>query len=271
MTLTVGSALSTLAAFQTQSSTTQGTGQSQQTDLAALLTELSPDANAAVLASTASTGSAASNSSDSLGQATSIADTAQTAAGSVVQLLQQLQQTATAATQPGLSSTDRTGLEADFQTLANQLNQTVDGASAAGVNLLDGSSVPSVQVTAGADGGKTSLSAFNLSLGGPVITVNADSSLATATSAATALSQVTSSLQSAGNALDTLSSQAKQITVHAAFVAQLGATLSLGTSAPDGADSVRLQALQLQQALTSQNGAIANAAPQSVLSLFRAS
>lgn len=279
MTLAVGGALSALAGYQTPGSTQDASqAQSPQSALAALLAEL-PDTSAAASSTNVSTAaasgsvSATTSAADALGQTNSIVDTAQAAAGSVVRLLHQLQQTAQDASQPGLATAARASLNAEFQSLSQQLSQTVSGASAGGVNLVDGSSLPGVQVTADGQGGKASLSAVNLSLGGPVISLPAGASVATATGAATALSQLSSSLQSAGGALDTLSTQAKQISAHADFVAQLGAITGASASggAPDGADGVRLQALQLQQALAGQSGAIANAAPQSVLALFQAS
>jgi flagellin len=281
MTLAVGGALSALAGYQTQPGAAQDAGQAQQSTpqsaLAALLAEL-PDTGAAASASvttgatSGSSVSATASAADALGQTNSIVDTAQAAAGTVVRLLHQLQQTAQSASQPGVATAARANLNAEFQSLSQQLSQTVSNASAGGVNLVDGSSLPSVQVTADGDGGKASLSAVDLSLGGPVISLSADASIATATGAASALSQLSSSLQSAGGALDTLSSQARLITAHANFVAQLGAIAGASAgSAPDSADGVRLQALQIQQALAGQSGSIANAAPQSVLSLFQGS
>jgi len=271
MTLTVSSALGALAAFQTQPLTTQDANQANSAQIIAPIA----DANASsstTLTDTTSTGATTSAAADSLGQATSIADTAQSAAGSVVQLLRQLQQAASAASNPNLDSASRASLDATFQTLTANLTQAVGGASAGGVNLVDGSATPSVQVAADADGGRASLSAYNLSLGGPVVTLPSDASLTTATSAANALSEISSSLQSTSSALANLSNQAKQIGAHADFVATLGASLSAGSStAPDDADGVRLQALQLQQLLSGQTSGIANAGPQAVLSLFKAS
>ncbi len=272
MTLAVGGALSALAGYQTQTGAAQDASQTQtsQSALAALLADTTASASVSTGAASGSV-SASTSAADALGQTNSIVDTAQAAAGSVVRLLHQLQQTAQDASQPGLATAARANLNAEFQSLSQQLSQTVGGASAGGVNLVDGSSTPGVQVTADAQGGKASLSAVNLSLGGPVISLPADASIATATGAATALSQLSSSLQSAGGALDTLSTQAKQISAHADFVAQLGSIAGANASPPDDADGVRLQALQLQQLLAGQTGAIANAAPQSVLSLFRGS
>jgi flagellin len=276
MTLAVGGALSALAGYQTQ--TTQDASQTQtpQSALAALLAEL-PDAASVPVSSSSSvsasaaggSASATTSAANALGQTNSIVDTAQAAAGTVVRLLHQLQQTAQSASQPGLATAARANLNAEFQSLTQQLGQTVGNASAGGVNLVDGSSLPGVQVAADANGGTASLTAVNLSLGGPLVSLPAGASIATATGAATALSQLSASLQSAGEALGTLSDQAKQISAHADFVAQLGAIAGASASAPDDADGVRLQALQLQQALAGQSGSIANAAPQSVLALFQ--
>ena len=204
---------------------------------------------------------------DALGQAASIADTAQGATGSVLQILQQLRQTASDATDAGLSSQDRSALNTDFQTLTTQLRKTVHGASAGGVNLIDGSAAPQVQVASDANGGQVALSAYDLTPGGPVVSLASDASIDTASAAASALSQVSGSLEATRGALANFTTQARQIGAHADFVATLGA--ATGASPPDSADGVRLQALQLRQSLSAYSGAIANTAPQSVLSLFR--
>jgi flagellin len=69
--------------------------------------------------------------------------------------------------------------------------------------------------------------------------------------------------------LSQMSARSEQIQGHLSVVGQLQSALSGGQTADLDADGARLQALQLQQALSGQGAGVANQAPQTLLSLFR--
>jgi flagellin len=203
----------------------------------------------------------------SLNRTTSIADLAVGAGQSVTSLLTQLKDQATAAQNPSLDGTTRQALDGDFKSTLSQIASTVAGASFDGVNLIDGQSTAGLTASAGG----ASLSAQNLTLGGPVVTLAATSSLGTPTAATSALADITNSLTNIEAALGALSDQANQVSAHSSILNQLTGVLQVGTAAntDSGADGARLMALQVQQQLSGQTQPIANQSPQLVLSLFR--
>jgi len=208
----------------------------------------------------------------SLNRATSIADLAVGAGQSVASLLSALKDQALAAADPSLDPTARQTLNGDFKSVLGQIASTVDQASFDGVNLLDGESPTGLKLPPGAGGGAgLSLSAQNLTLGGPIVTLAATSSLGTPSAAASALTDVTNSLSNIETALSALSDQASQISAHGSILNQLSGALQAGTTANGnaGADGARLLALLVQQQLSGQSQPIANQSPQLVLSLFR--
>jgi flagellin len=208
----------------------------------------------------------------SLSRATSVADLAVGAGQSVAGLLASLKDQATAAQNPSLDATMRQALDGDFKAVLGQITSTVTQASFDGVNLLDGQSSAGLRLPAGAGGGAAlSLSAQNLTLGGPVVTLGATSSLGTPTAATAALADITNSLANIETALKSLSDQANQVSAHSSILSQLSGALQAGTAANGGAsaDGARLMALQVQQQLSGQSQPIANQSPQLVLSLFR--
>ena len=235
-----------------------------QSNLAVLTTAQTP--GSAVLALGAVT--------NSLNRATSISDVAGAAGQSVSDLLAQLKSLASSAADPAAGAPVRQSLDADFKGLLGQIQGAVNSASFDGVNLLNGSQSGDATFAASADGTSlVTLSATNLSLGGPNLTVAAGSNIATFTAAASALDQIDVSLTNVHQALETLTAQASQLAAHADVVSQVSGVLNGGASGliqPDlSGESVRLQALQLQQQLAAQSAPIANQAPQALLSLLR--
>lgn len=209
----------------------------------------------------------------SLDRATSIADVASSAGQSISDLLVQMKEKVTAAMDPSIDTASRNALDSDFKSILRQITQVVQDASFDGANLLNGS-VSQIKFIANADAtGFITLSSQNLSLGGAIITVPATASLGTITWATTVLGQLTTSISQTNQALGNLGSQSKQIANHSTFVQQLTDQLTAGVGNLVDADlakeSARLQALQVQQQLGTQALAIANQAPQVILSLFK--
>ena len=212
--------------------------------------------------------------SQSLSRATSVTDVATAAGQNVINLLNRLKQDALSASEPTLDTPSRQAFSSDFQNLLGQISATVSNAGFDGTNLLDGSSAGNLSVLASADGSSfLTLSGTDLSLGGSVITVGATASIGTTTAAGLALSQLDTSLSNVTDALANLGAQADQISAHSTFVGLLSDSLQTGVgglvNANMGAESAKLQALQVQQQLGIQALSIANQAPSVILSLFR--
>jgi flagellin len=203
----------------------------------------------------------------SLNLASSITDSALSAGASISDLLDQMKSLA-GQVQDG--STQGQTANSDFSALLSHISAAVSGAGFQGVNLLDGSSAPSVTIGSGA--GAVTLPATNLSLGQGVITLGQTASLSTPTAAADVLSHIDESLANVDQALGPISDQSTQISAHANFVSRLSAVLSAGgdaASAPTSAEGAKLMALNVQQQLSASSSGIASAAPNVVLSLFQ--
>ena len=209
-----------------------------------------------------------------LNRAATLSDVASAGAQTVSSLLSELKAKALGAVDTSATTASRQSLNADYQNLLGQIQSAVDGASFGGTNLLNGSQPGGATFVASADGGQlATLSATNLSLGGPAIPVSPTSSIATATAAADALNQIDTSQANVSQTLGLLGVQARQVAAHVGVVAQLNDALDTGVgalvNANLGAEGVRLQALQVQQQLAALPQSIVNQTPQTLLSLFR--
>jgi flagellin len=210
----------------------------------------------------------------SLNRATSIADVAQTAGSAISDLLNQIKTKVVAAMDPSLDANSRALLNNDFQALLQQITNTATNATFDGSNILDGSLAAPIQFLANASGTTViTLSTQNMSLGGPLVTMAAGSSILTVTNATAMLAAVNSSITNVNAALGDLGSQANQISTHATFVSKLTDVLQTGignlVDADMAKESANLQALQVQQQLGAQALSIANQAPDVILSLFK--
>jgi flagellin len=205
----------------------------------------------------------------SLDRASSITDAALSTGQSISDLLSQMKALVSAGDGGATSGADANN---GLSSLLSQVSAAVSGAGFDGVNLLDGSAGASVTVGAGTSGALT-LATQNLSLGGSVITVSANADVSTQTAAASVLNDINTSIANLDGALGQIGVQARQIQAHASFVSRLSDVLAQGANAatapPTSADGARLMALQVQQQLASQGGAIASANPQVLLSLFK--
>jgi flagellin len=212
---------------------------------------------------------------EGLNRAQSISDVAVSAGGSVSDLLNTLKANVIAATDQSLGSTSLTALNSDFQAVLQQIQQTVSSASFNNDNLLDGSLTAGLSFMANADASSSiTLSGLNMSLGGSVITVPANASISTPTSASQMLTLVEASITNVNAGMAALGAQSSQVASHASFVSLLSDSLTTGVGSLVDADvageSARLAALQVQQTLGTQALSIANQAPQTILSLFQA-
>ncbi len=211
---------------------------------------------------------------DSLHRAASIADVSMAAGESVSDLLNQLREKVVGAMDTSIDTTSRNALNGDFKSILGQISHIVENATFNGSNILDGSLSTNIQFIANADANSViTLSTRTMSLGGPIITVTANSSLSSATVAQGLLSQLDASILNTNANLGALGSQAKQIDGHLSFVDKLSDAITGGignlVDADMAKESSKLQALQVQQQLGTQSLSIANQAPQQILSLFK--
>ncbi|HEX3917921.1 MAG TPA: hypothetical protein VHW60_11335 [Caulobacteraceae bacterium] len=193
----------------------------------------------------------------------SAADAAVSAGSSIETLLAQMRQDALSAADPTLGDDARAALDTGFQADKASIAQTVAGASVDGLNLIDGSSGSGIGAT---------LAGINLSLGGPLIGLSSDSSLADPASASAIADQLGAAADNVSQAVGQIAAQGQAIQTHLSVVAQAGLALqpSLGGSVNSSlsADGARLAALQVQQQLSASTGPVASQS-QGILALFR--
>jgi flagellin len=209
----------------------------------------------------------------SLDRSISVVDTGVAAGQAISDLLKEMKEKALAAKDSSIDANARAAYNAEFVALRDQIVKTVGNAAFDGSNLINGS-VATLQALANADGNAfITATARNLSLGGSIVSVASTSTISTAARASTMITTVENSLNALNLALSQLGTDAKKLGLHKSFVAKLSDELRNGignlVDADLASESARLQALQTKQQLGIQALAIANAAPQTILSLFR--
>jgi flagellin len=209
----------------------------------------------------------------SINNATSAVDVALSAGQSVSDLLIQMKQKALSAADTSLDTASRQALNANFTALRDQITTIVKNASFNGFNLVDGTT-NQISALASSDGSRRiTTAAQNMSLNGTIVKVNASASIATQTAASTLVATIQTSLTNVNAALAKLSAGAAKFSIQGTFAQKLSDTLTQGignlVDANMAQESAQLQALQVRQQLGVQALAIANQAPQTILSLFR--
>ena len=206
---------------------------------------------------------------------------AQRAGEAISDLLIEMKAKAVQAQSGGLGSADRIALNDDVAKLIDQINTIVRTAVFNDVNLISGSAV-GLNVLSSLDGSSTisvsaqSIDPETLGLGtgtGASFTQGTTVDLTTSANASLALTTFDNAISSVNTALAALGSTAKQVEIQMTFTQSLIDILNEGIGTMVDADmameSARLQALQIKQQLGTQALAIANASPQSILSLFQ--
>jgi flagellin len=207
--------------------------------------------------------------SDSLNRAASTLDVAISAGEQISDLLTQLQSTALNATDQSLTTTNRESLASQYQSLLNQITETVNQASFNGANLINSGASPLLAI-ASADGNtKLTVDAQSLTLAGLSLT---NTTLGTATLATAALAAVTAAGNAADNKLAELGTSSNAVSTALSFTSNLSDALTTGVGnlvdADVAAESATLQALQTKQQLGVQALSIANSSTSVLLSLF---
>jgi flagellin len=209
-----------------------------------------------------------------LDRAMSIGDTALTAGQNVAELLVEMKERVVAAQDVSINGVSRQALQEDFSALLKQVAQVVRDAAFDDVRLLDNSLPGGVRFLADAEGAAfITLANQDLRLGQAVITLSVSASVLTLTAASASLALLNASIDNVSLALSEMGAQLKQLEQHNTFVGKLSDSVEGGVGNLVDADlakeSARLQALTVHQQLGAQALAIANQAPQIILSLFR--
>ena len=209
----------------------------------------------------------------SLSRGSSAIDVALSAGQSISDLLIQLKTKALAAADSSLDTTSRQALNQDFVALRDQITTIVTNATFNGINLVDGSTTQ-ITALASADGTRRiTTAAQKLALSGTIVTLKTTNTISTQAKASTLVATIQASLTNVNSALAKLSSGAKKFSIQATFAQKLSDTLTTGignlVDANLAQESALLQSLQVKQQLGVQALAIANQAPQTVLSLFK--
>jgi flagellin len=209
-----------------------------------------------------------------LDRAMSIGDTALTAGQNVAELLVKMKERVVAAQDVSINGVSRQALQEDFSALLKQVAQVVRDAAFDDVRLLDNSLPGGVRFLADAEGAAfITLANQDLRLGQAVITLSVSASVLTLTAASASLALLNASIDNVSLALSEMGAQLKQLEQHNTFVGKLSDSVEGGVGNLVDADlakeSARLEALTVHQQLGAQALAIANQAPQIILSLFR--
>ena len=209
----------------------------------------------------------------SLNNGTSSVDVALSAGQSISDLLIQMKQQALSASDSSLSTASRAALNSSFNALLGQITTIVTNATFNGFNLVNGSTTQ-LTALASADGTRRiTVAAQNMSLSGQIVTLTSTATIATQSAASTLVATIQTSLTNVDSALAKLSSGAAKFSIQATFSQNLSDTLTTGignlVDANMAQESASLQALQVKQQLGVQALAIANQAPQTILSLFQ--
>jgi len=204
---------------------------------------------------------------DSLNRAAAVSDVGVSAGQTISQLIGALRDKAAAA--QTASADQKAGLNADYQDVLKTIDQIATSASFQGVKMLDGSAGDLSFKTDTNSDATITLPGQDFTVGGPVLSLAGSNLLGSSDDVASLLGQVDAAGAALTQQLGQMSAQSEQIQGHLSVVGQLQRALAGGQTADLDADGARLQALQLQQALSGQGAAVANQAPQALLSLFR--
>ncbi|VAW00708.1 Flagellin protein FlaA [hydrothermal vent metagenome] len=208
----------------------------------------------------------------SLDRSISTTDIALAAAGAISDLLIEMKEKAVASADAGLDTTSRTALNEDFEALRNQITIIVANAEFNGTNLIDAGTDAVVAITNPNATQTITIAHQDMTLGGGNVIITAAQTITTQTLAATALSDIDSSLALVNAVLTKFGAGGKALESQRVFADKISDTIEVGignlVDANMAKESANLQSLQVKQQLGIQALSIANQAPQSILSLF---
>ncbi len=208
----------------------------------------------------------------SLQRAQSTVSVAVSAGQTISDLLNQIKTDVLAGTDTSLDTTSRNSLNQTVNALIGQIGKIVSNATFNNINLIKTGGT-TLQALANTSGSKFTVAAVSLQVGGANITFTANASFATATTANTLLSLVSTSIVNVNAATAKLGTASNALTTHLNFISTLQDTLTSGVGNLVDADvakeSAQLTALQTKQQLGIQALSIANSSKSALLSLFR--
>ena len=179
---------------------------------------------------------------------------------------------------------DHAKIQTDIDSKADQIDAIISAAQFNGANLLatdvDGNGATSLGVLASLDreGAGGTVTAVEISVASVDFEADLDlssslTSITDSTTAATALGEIETMIQTAITGAASLGADAARLEDQSEFVGNLVDSMTLGVSTMTDTNmeeaSARLSALQTQQDLATQSLTIANEAPSSLLQLFR--
>ncbi|MEX1234571.1 MAG: flagellin [Roseovarius sp.] len=176
---------------------------------------------------------------------------------------------------------DHAKITDEIAEMTAQVNGIIEASQFNGTNLLksdvDGNGATSLTVTSSIDRtGATAVTRADISVDSADFEANLDLSdieVNDATEARASIALIEAHIQTAVNGAASLGASAKRLDDQSEFVSKLTDTMKSGIGSLVDANmeetSARLQALQVQQQLSTQSLSIANQAPQAILSLFR--
>ena len=210
---------------------------------------------------------------DSLNRASSTIDVGVAAGQEVSDLLNQMKEKALEASDASQTTTSRAALNTDFQSMLKQIEQVVGNANFNGANLV-ASGATALLALVSANGGKLTIAAEDLSVGGPNMSgVSSTSSIGTAALASAMVTTLSTAIAKVNSAVAKLGSASNAVSSTLTFNQNLQDTLTTGVGnlvdADVAAESATLTALQTKQQLGVQALSIANASSSTLLSLFK--
>lgn len=208
--------------------------------------------------------------SQGIANARGVANVALSAATSISDLAGDLQKKITEGLNAGNTSEQQAILQADFTNLVAQVNTFISNAQFNGRNILSAGS-SNANVISNIDGSTITLRNGSTLAAGSV-NLGAQSISDTVT-AATALTFINTFQQTINSVLGSLGADTRSINFQDEFLDEVTDATEVGLGSIVDADlareSARLQALQVQQQLSTQSLSIANARPQILLGLFQ--
>jgi hypothetical protein len=204
----------------------------------------------------------------SVSEATSAVDLALATGRDGAQLLSQARDLARQAAGATDDAT-RGALNDQFQSVLQSYANLVGGAAQDGDGLLAGGAI---SVAVDPEAAPVQITGQDARLkdsagGDDILRLTTASNLSSQAAAAQAASDADSSLSRLDAVMSRMSSAAQKLSAHDNFLSTVQGVS--GVNSGLDADAARLLALQVRQSLSGQSGAIANAAPQAILGLFR--
>jgi len=213
----------------------------------------------------------------SLQRAQSTVDVAVSAGQTISDLLNQIKSKALAGSDNSLDTVSRKALNNDVAALIGQIQKITSTADFNGTNIIktNGASIYALANASGTS--RLTVQGIALGVSGSAsttgITFTAAASFTTATTAATFLSLVNTSIIQVNASVAKLGTGSNALTTHLNFISALQDSLTQGVGNLVDADvakeSANLTALQTKQQLGVQALSIANSSKQGLLSLFR--